>query len=40
MGKELTSSCNVALQANQNPLEIIENLILSIRGKQVMRDRI
>ena len=39
MGKELTSSCNVALQANQNPLEIIENLILSIRGKQVMLDR-
>ena len=39
MGKKLTSSCNDALQVNQNPLENIENLILNIRGKQVMLDR-
>ena len=31
--------CNDALQTNQNPLENIENLILNIRGKQVMLDR-
>mgnify|MGYP003500656132 CR=1 FL=1 len=39
MSKKLTSSCNDALQTNQNPLENIENLILNIRGKQVMLDR-
>ena len=39
MGKKLTSSCNDALQVNQNPLENIENLILNVRGKQVMLDR-
>lgn len=39
MSKKLTSSCNDALQVNQNPLENIENLILNIRGKQVMLDR-
>ena len=38
MSKKLTSS-NDALQTNQNPLENIENLILNIRGKQVMLDR-
>ena len=27
------------MQTNQNPLENIENLILNIRGKQVMLDR-
>ena len=39
MSKKLKSSCNDALQTNQNPLENIENLILNIRGKQVMLDR-
>ena len=39
MSKKLTSSCNDALQVNQNHLENIENLILNIRGKQVMLDR-
>ncbi|MBR3871303.1 MAG: ORF6N domain-containing protein, partial [Paludibacteraceae bacterium] len=39
MSKKLTSSCNDALQVNQNPLENIENLIFNIRGKQVMLDR-
>ncbi len=39
MGKKLTSTCNDALQVNQNPLENIENLILNVRGKQVMLDR-
>ena len=39
MGKKLTSSCNDALQVNQNPLENIENLILNIRAKQVILDR-
>ena len=39
MSKKLTSSCNDALQVNQNPLENIENLILNVRGKQVMLDR-
>lgn len=38
MSKKLTSG-NDALQINQNPLESIENLILNIRGKQVMLDR-
>ena len=38
MSKKLTSG-NDALQTNQNPLENIENLILNIRGKQVMLDR-
>ena len=38
MSKKLTSSCNDALQTNQNPLESIENLIINIRGKQVMFD--
>ena len=36
---KLKSSYNDALQTNQNPLENIENLILNIRGKQVMLDR-
>ena len=39
MSKKLTSICNDALQVNQNPLENIENLILNVRGKQVMLDR-
>ena len=39
MSKKLKSSCNDALQVIQNPLENIENLILNIRGKQVMLDR-
>ena len=38
MSKKITTS-NAALPANQNPLENIENLILNIRGKQVMLDR-
>ena len=38
MSKKLTSS-NDALQIHQHPLENIENLILNIRGKQVMLDR-
>ena len=38
MSKKLTS-CNNQLQIHQNPLENIENLILNIRGKQVMLDR-
>ena len=38
MSKKLTSG-NDALQVNQNPLENIENLILNVRGKQVMLDR-
>ena len=38
MSKKLISG-NDALQTNQNPLENIENLILNIRGKQVMLDR-
>ncbi len=38
MSKKLTSG-NDALPPNQNPLESIENLILNIRGKQVMLDR-
>ena len=38
MSKKLISG-NDALQTNQNPLETIENLILNIRGKQVMLDR-
>lgn len=38
MSKKLTSG-NDALQIDQNPLESIENLILNIRGKQVMLDR-
>ena len=38
MSKKLTSS-NDALQIHQYPLENIENLILNIRGKQVMLDR-
>ena len=38
MSKKITTS-NAALPANQNPLERIENLILNIRGKQVMLDR-
>ena len=38
MSKKLTSG-NDALQIYQNPLESIENLILNIRGKQVMLDR-
>ena len=33
------SICNDALQPIQQPLEVIENLILNIRGKQVMLDR-
>lgn len=33
------SICNDALQPVQQPLEAIENLILNIRGKQVMLDR-
>ena len=39
MSKKLKSSCNDELPTNQNPLENIENLILNIRGKQVMLDR-
>ena len=39
MSKKLKSSCNNQLQIHQNPLENIENLILNIRGKQVMLDR-
>ena len=39
MSKKLKSSCNDALQTNQNPLENIENIIFNIRGKQVMLDR-
>ena len=38
MSKKL-SICNDALQPVQQPLEAIENLILNIRGKQVMLDR-
>lgn len=38
MSKKLTSSCNDALQVNQNLLGSIGNLILIIRGKQVMFD--
>ena len=38
MGTKITTG-NDALQVNQNPLENIENLILNIRGKQVMLDR-
>ena len=38
MSKKLTSS-NDELQIHQHPLENIENLILNIRGKQVMLDR-
>ena len=38
MNKNLSQS-NDALQSTQEPLETIENLILSIRGKQVMLDR-
>ena len=38
MSKKL-SICNAALQPLQQPLEAIENLILNIRGKQVMLDR-
>ena len=38
MSKKLISG-NDALQTNQNPLENIENLILNIRGNQVMLDR-
>ena len=33
------SKGNYALQQVQQPLEVIENLILNIRGKQVMLDR-
>ena len=38
MSKKL-SICNDSLQPVQQPLEVIENLILNIRGKQVMLDR-
>ena len=38
MATKITTG-NDALQVNQNPLENIENLILNIRGKQVMLDR-
>ena len=38
MNKNLSKS-NSALQSTQEPLETIENLILNIRGKQVMLDR-
>ena len=38
MNKNLSQS-NDALQSTQEPLETIENLILNIRGKQVMLDR-
>ena len=38
MNKNLSQS-NDALQCTQEPLETIENLILNIRGKQVMLDR-
>ena len=38
MNKNLSQS-NSALQSIQEPLETIENLILNIRGKQVMLDR-
>ena len=38
MNKTLSQS-NDALQSTQEPLETIENLILNIRGKQVMLDR-
>ena len=38
MSKNLSQS-NDALQSIQEPLETIENLILTIRGKQVMLDR-
>ena len=38
MNKNLSQS-NSALQSTQEPLETIENLILNIRGKQVMLDR-
>ena len=38
MSKKITTGTD-ALPANQNPLERIENLILNIRGKQVMLDR-
>ena len=38
MNKSLSQS-NDALQSIQEPLETIENLILTIRGKQVMLDR-
>ena len=38
MSKKL-SICNDSLQPTQQPLEVIENLILNIRGKQVMLDR-
>ena len=38
MNKNLSQS-NSALQSIQEPLETIENLILTIRGKQVMLDR-
>ncbi len=38
MSKKL-SICNDSLQPVQQPLEAIENLILNIRGKQVMLDR-
>ena len=38
MNKNLSQS-NDALQSTQEPLETIENLILTIRGKQVMLDR-
>ena len=38
MNKNLSQS-NSALQSIQEPLETIGNLILNIRGKQVMLDR-
>ena len=38
MGTKITTG-NDALQQVQQPLEVIENLILNIRGKQVMLDR-
>ena len=38
MNKNLSQS-NSALQSMQEPLATIENLILNIRGKQVMLDR-
>ena len=38
MSKKLSLG-NDALQQVQQPLEAIENLILNIRGKQVMLDR-
>ena len=38
MNKNLSQSSD-ALQSTQEPFETIENLILNIRGKQVMLDR-